>query len=261
MLKAGIFLDIENLVRCGGWGIRFGVVRALVEAQGATVLRANAYLAIDLERENAEQDYKRKKSEYREAVRREGFHVVLKAVRRYQNADGDTVLKANADLDLAVDALLQADNLDYVLLGSGDGDFLRLVRALQSKGRRVDLLSFSNTSRKLREQVDYYFSGYLVPGLLSARGGNGRTRAIMHVVYAEKGYAFLSVNTGYGVLDYRDDVFLHIRDFQHRDGRPVTNNSFADLKARQVILELDLIEQDDGKVKAVAVTEFEPELR
>ena len=40
MLKAGIFLDIENLVRCGGWGIRYGVVRRLAEAQGATVLRA-----------------------------------------------------------------------------------------------------------------------------------------------------------------------------------------------------------------------------
>ena len=50
MLKAGIFLDIENLVRCGGWGIRYRVVRELVEAQGATVLRANAYMAIDSER-------------------------------------------------------------------------------------------------------------------------------------------------------------------------------------------------------------------
>jgi len=42
-------------------------------------------------------------------------------------------VKANADLELAVDALLQAENLDYVLLETGDGDFMRLVRALQSE--------------------------------------------------------------------------------------------------------------------------------
>jgi len=261
MLKAGIFLDIENLARCGGWGIRYRAVRELTEAQGATVLRANAYLAIDIEREKTDLEYRRKKQEFREAVRGEGFHVVLKTVQRYQSADGDTVLKANADLDLAVDALLQSDNLDYVMLGSGDGDFLRLVRALQNKGRRVDLLSFSNTSRKLREEVDYHFSGYLVPGLLPLRGNNGRTRGAMHVVNEEKGYAFLTVSTGYGVMDLRDDVFCHITDFTHRDGRPVTNGSFADLKLRQTVLEFDMVEQEDDKVKAVNVTEFDPELR
>ena len=51
MLKAGIYLDIENLVRNGGRGMRFHVIRDLVEAQGATVLRACAYLAVDKERE------------------------------------------------------------------------------------------------------------------------------------------------------------------------------------------------------------------
>ena len=45
MLKAGIFLDIENLSRNGGWGMRYDPIKALVEAQGATVLRANAYIA------------------------------------------------------------------------------------------------------------------------------------------------------------------------------------------------------------------------
>lgn len=261
MLKAGIFLDIENLARCGGWGIRYRAVRELTAAQGARVLRANAYMAIDIEREKFDSEYRRKKAEFRDAVRGEGFHVVLKPVQRYETAEGDTVIKANADLDLAVDALLQADNLDYVMLGSGDGDFLRLVRALQNRGRRVDLLSFSNTSKKLREEVDYYFSGYLVPGILPQRGNNGRQRGTLHVVNEDKGYAFITVVTGYGVADVRDDIFCHISDFCHKDGRAVSNASFADLKSRQTILEFDLVEQDDGKVKAVNVTEFEPEFR
>ena len=38
MLKAGIFLDVENLSRNGGWGMRYDVLRELVQAQGAIVL-------------------------------------------------------------------------------------------------------------------------------------------------------------------------------------------------------------------------------
>src|SRR5262249_35924035 len=138
VLKAGIFLDMENLMRNGGWGIRYEVVKALAEAQGAVVLRANAYMAVDYQREAQDFAHKQKKEGYRAAIRRNGFHLVLKAVKRYRDEDGEEVVKANADLDLAVDALLQSENLDYVLLGTGDGDFLRLVRALQGHGKRVD---------------------------------------------------------------------------------------------------------------------------
>jgi uncharacterized LabA/DUF88 family protein len=53
-------------------------------------------------------------------------------------------LAHEADLDLAVDALVQAENLDYILLGTGDGDFVRLVRALQNRGRRVDISVFND---------------------------------------------------------------------------------------------------------------------
>lgn len=260
MLKAGIFLDIENLVRCGGWGIRYRKVRELAEAQGTRVLRANAYVALDRERESKDAEYRFKKDEYREAVRREGFQLIFKEVQRYRNADGDIITKANADLDLAVDALLQSENLDYILLGSGDGDFLRLVRALQSRGKRVDLLSFSNTSKKLWHEVDYYFCGYLVPGMLPSNGNSARMRGVMQAVYEEKGFGFLAVRTDLGVLDVREDVFCHISDFRHKDGRMVTNQSFARLKPQQQILEFEIVEQGDGKIKAINVTEYIPEV-
>ena len=166
MFKAGIFIDVENLNRNGGWKLQYNVVKQLAEAQGTTVLRANAYLAIDVEREQKDAKFRERNERYRAAVRKNGFHLVPKEVRRYFNADGEIYLKANADLDLAVDALLQSENLDYVLLGSGDGDFIRLVRALQTRGKRVDLLSFSNTSTDLMREVDNHFNGYLVPGLI-----------------------------------------------------------------------------------------------
>ena len=114
MLKAGIFLDMENLSRNGGWGIRYEVIKEMVEAQGTIVLRANAYLAVDVERERQDTGYRIRNENYRAAIRRNGFHLIRKEVRRYFDSEGELVVKANADLDLAVDAILQSENLDYM---------------------------------------------------------------------------------------------------------------------------------------------------
>lgn len=248
MLKGGIFLDMENLMRCGGWNIRFESVKELVEAQGVTIVRANAYMAVDELRESENDDYKKKKLEYRSAVRRAGFHLVRKKVQRFSNADGEMVLKANADVDLAIDALLQSENLDYVLLGTGDGDFLRLVRALQTRGKRVDLLSFANTSTELRREVDNHFSGFLYPDILPTpeEQDEERRRGYIHMVDEEKGYGFVTIQTGFEPSDQRSDIFIHITDF--RDS--IDNREFARLKTYEEIIEFTLIRNEEGKVQA-----------
>ena len=257
MLKAGIFLDLENLTRNGGWGIRYDVIRDLVAAQGTTVLRANAYMAIDRTREDTDYAYRSRRHDYRAAIRRTGFHLILKEVKRYRDTEGELVTKANSDLDLAVDALLQSDNLDYVLLGSGDGDFLRLVRALQNRGKRVDLLSFANTNTQLKREVDFHFSGFLVPNLVRTEEPTNRQRGIMHAVNEERGYGFVTLRTGLQAGEIRDDVFCHITDVVPTNGNPVDNSYFASLKMRQSVLEFDLVDTDDGRVKAINVQEFQ----
>ena len=253
MLKAGIFLDSENLSRTGGRSFRYETVRKLVEAQGASILRANAYLAIDVQREEAEPAYRIGKENHRNAVRRNGFHLVLKEAHRYRDEEGQEVIKANADIDLAVDALLQAENLDYILLGTGDGDFLRLVRALQGKGKRVDLLSFGNVSGDLRREVDYHFYGFLVPELLPRK--QSRRIGILHHVDETRGFGFLTVREGLGVADVRTDVFLHINDTR-TDGRPLNMDEFRSLKTRETLIEFDLNADQDGKCRAVNATDF-----
>lgn len=252
MLKGGIFLDMENLMRCGGWNIRFDAVKELVDAQGVTVVRANAYMAVDEQRESEDEEYRKKKLEYRSAVRRAGFHLVRKRVQRFANADGETVLKANADVDLSIDALLQSENLDYILLGTGDGDFLRLVRALQNRGKRVDLLSFMNTSTELRREVDFHFSGFLYPGILPApeSAEQNRHRGFIHMVDEEKGYGFITMQTGFEPDEQRTDIFIHITDF----AEPIDNQEFARLKTYEEIIEFTLVENDDGEVQAKHAT-------
>lgn len=255
MLKAGIFLDMENLSRNGGWGIRYEVIKELAEAQGTIVLRANAYLAVDVERERQETGYRIRNENYRAAIRRNGFHLIRKEVRRYYDSEGELVVKANADLDLAVDTLLQAENLDYILIGSGDGDFLRLVRALQNRGKRVDLLSFANTSGDLMREVDNHFSGFLIPGILGTDNTQTRKRGILHAYNEDRGFGFLTMRTGLGAMEMRHDIFCHINDIT-ADGDPVDSRYVAELRNRQIILEFDLVQTPEGP-KAVDVSEFE----
>lgn len=106
MLNAGIFLDIENLIRNGGRGLRYDVLKQFVAAQGAAIVGANAYVAIDKETESQDREALQRGEEYRNAIRRNGFHVILKEVIHYKDSEGNIVEKANADIDLAVDACL-----------------------------------------------------------------------------------------------------------------------------------------------------------
>lgn len=250
MLKAGIFVDAENVMRCGGWGMRYDVLKEFVAAQGAQVVRANAYMAIDSDREGTDLDYYRKKEAYRASLRGCGFKLALKKVRRYRNEDGEIVMKANADIELAIDALLQSRNLDYLVLMSGDGDFVRLVTALQSRGCRVDVVSFHNVNPELREAADNFHSGFLVPGLLPVE--EGRTRGYLHTVNEEKYFGWVTVQTGLPMDEIEQDIFCHGNDLE---GGALSNRVFAELKGNHNIIEFTLVEEQRGRraVKAMRV--------
>jgi uncharacterized LabA/DUF88 family protein len=62
--------------------------------------------------------------------------------------------KADWDVGIAVDAIRLGENLDVIVLVSGDGDFIPLVDYLQSKGKIVEVASFRETTAgRLVEQV------------------------------------------------------------------------------------------------------------
>ena len=166
MLKVGIYVDAENIKMSGGYGMRYDVLVDLANTPPSTLLRANCYLAEDRERTSRDGEYRQKVYYYHDILRQCGFKVIKKYVRRYEDEDGNVTTKANADMDLAIDALLQARNLDRIILLTGDGDFIRLVSAMQNMGCRVDVIGFHNVSRELREVADSYISGFLIPGLL-----------------------------------------------------------------------------------------------
>ena len=174
MLKTGIYVDAENVRLCGGYGMRYDVLAQLANARPSVLLRANSYVVEDQKRTREDPEYRQKVYNYFDILRNCGFKLIKKYVKFFVDDEGVVTTKANADMDLAIDALLQSRNLDRIILLTGDGDFVRLVTALQNKGCRVEVIGFNNVSADLREAADLYLSGFLIPGLLPLGGkGNG----------------------------------------------------------------------------------------
>lgn len=88
-----------------------------------------------------------------------GFRVVTKPVKRFSDGQGQTRTKGNMDIEIAVDMLELAPHIDHAVLFSGDGDFRRVVEAVQARGVRVTVVSTlkvqpPHIADELRRQAD-----------------------------------------------------------------------------------------------------------
>lgn len=229
-IKVGVFVDAENIRYNGGYQLRYDILRRFAARYGGSLLRLNTYLAFDKERAREDSDYAKRAYSYQQMVRDFGWKIIVKEVRRYTDEEGNVTTKANADLDMAVDAMIQSEKLDLILLVTGDGDFLQVVTALQDRGCRVELLAFRNVSQELRRQADDYFSGFLIPDLLpisyEPRNEWGEVgscvRGVCSKWFAEKGYGFLRfmkvIDANQWIIDPRDSdspyasVFCHVNE-------------------------------------------------
>jgi len=199
--RIGVFVDAENVRYNGGYQMRYDVLRRFAAREGAVLQRLNTYMAFDPERAKEDPEYAKKSRIYQQMVRDFGWKITVKPVRRYTDENGNVTTKANADLDMAVDAMLQANKLDRVILVTGDGDFIQVVRALQNQGCRVELIGFKNVSRQLQQEVDAFYSGFLIPDLLPVsyepRNDWGKpgscVRGVCTKWIADKGYGFLRI--------------------------------------------------------------------
>ena len=90
-----------------------------------------------------------------------GYTMVTKPTKEFTDAAGRRKIKGNMDIELAIDMLEMAPHLDHIVLFSGDGDFRRLVEAVQRKGVRVTVVSTvrsqpSMIADELRRQGDLF---------------------------------------------------------------------------------------------------------
>src|SRR4029078_10304875 len=90
-----------------------------------------------------------------------GYTMVTKPTKEFTDATGRRKIKGNMDIELAIDVLEMAEHLDHVVVFSGDGDFRRLVEAVQRRGLRVSVVSTINSAppvdaEELRRQADEF---------------------------------------------------------------------------------------------------------
>ncbi|GLR87667.1 NYN domain-containing protein [Bradyrhizobium iriomotense] len=90
-----------------------------------------------------------------------GVTVVTKPTKEFVDAKGRRKVKYSMAIDIAVDAMELTDQVDQIVLVSGDGNFRALVEAVQRRGVRVTVISTLATqpamvADELRRQADVF---------------------------------------------------------------------------------------------------------
>jgi uncharacterized LabA/DUF88 family protein len=90
-----------------------------------------------------------------------GYTMVTKPLKEFTQATGRRKYKGNMDVEITVDVMEMSSHVDHVVLISGDGDFRRLVEAVQRRGVRVTVISTIRTqppmvADELRRQADFF---------------------------------------------------------------------------------------------------------
>jgi len=155
--RVAIFIDGANLyqaARALGYDVDY---KRLLEtfASSCRLLRAYYYTAL-----LDEQEY----SPIRPLVDwldYNGYTMVTKPLKEFTQSTGRRKYKGNMDVDITVDVMEMSQYVDHIFLVSGDGDFRRLVEAVQRRGVRVSVVSTIKTqppmiADDLRRQADFF---------------------------------------------------------------------------------------------------------
>lgn len=145
--RIAIFVDVQNMFYSAKTLHKSKIdYSKLLEGitQGRHLVRAIAYV---IQKPDVDQ------SSFLDALQRSGFEVKTKELR--VRSDGTS--KGDWDMGIALDTMTLAEKVDTVVLVTGDGDFVQLVRVLSARGCRVEVVSFhDSTSNELARSADQF---------------------------------------------------------------------------------------------------------
>ncbi|MFA6095565.1 MAG: NYN domain-containing protein [Candidatus Paceibacterota bacterium] len=162
--RVGIFIDTQNLYHSAKnlYHAKVNFDQVVKDAVGGRqLIRAIAYV---ITTESGEE------KSFFDALTKIGIETKTKDLQIFSSGSK----KADWDVGLAIDAVKLAPKLDAVVLVSGDGDFIPLVKYLQeNQGCQVEAMTFGKSaSMKLKEAVDDFLDLDSDPSryLMSYRG-------------------------------------------------------------------------------------------
>jgi uncharacterized LabA/DUF88 family protein len=254
--KVGVFIDAANVYMNGGQKMRYDVLRHYAQANGM-IQRLNAYMTFDAERSQSDKEYHSRATGWQELVRSFGFHTTIQEVRWSMDPDtGRKYAKANSDIHLVVDMISQANNLDHIILLTGDGDFVHPIQYVRNLGCRVEVVAFENISQELRKEADVFTSGYMIPELLPTNrrdtpwGTIGSTvRGVCYFHQSEEDYGFMAflekISPLAWISDPRHPESPYKAVFFHDSALP-EGVSPRSLPNRRMIFEFEIGQNDRG---------------
>jgi uncharacterized LabA/DUF88 family protein len=170
--KLALFIDGANLYAAArGLGFDIDYKRLLKHFAGqGKLIRASYYTALI-----EDQDY----SPIRPLVDwldYNGYTMVTKPIKEFTDSAGRRKIKGNMDIELAIDVMEASEYLNHIVLFSGDGDFRRLVEAVQRRGCRVSVVSTLRSSPpmvadELRRQADNFIELQDLAPVIAREGG------------------------------------------------------------------------------------------
>ncbi len=187
--RLALFIDGANLysaARSLGFDIDYKRLLSLFQNKGR-LIRAFYYTALV-----EEQEY----SPIRPLIDwldYNGYTMVTKPVKEFTDAAGRRKVKGSMDIELAIDMMEMSDRLDHIVLFSGDGDFRRLVEAVQRRGVRVTVVSTIRSqppmvSDELRRQADAFVELQDLMPQIQRAGGERREPRDMPIPAADRHY-------------------------------------------------------------------------
>jgi uncharacterized LabA/DUF88 family protein len=170
--KLALFIDGANLYAAArGLGFDIDYKRLLKHFAGqGKLIRASYYTALI-----EDQDY----SPIRPLVDwldYNGYTMVTKPIKEFTDSTGRRKIKGNMDIELAIDVMEASEYLNHIVIFSGDGDFRRLVEAVQRRGCRVSVVSTLRSSPpmvadELRRQADNFIELQDLAPVIAREGG------------------------------------------------------------------------------------------
>ncbi len=143
--RVAVFIDTQNLYHSAKnlYGAKVNFKNLLEDAvAGRQLIRAKAYV---VNTEGGEEQ------PFFEALEKLGIDIKTKDIQIFAGG----AKKADWDVGLAIDAIAIAQKIDAVVLATGDGDFVPLVKYLQAQECQVEVISFARSSSgMLKETAD-----------------------------------------------------------------------------------------------------------
>ena len=149
--RVAIFIDGENIhYSAKHLNMRLDYLKLCRKLAGPRrLVRSYFYTALSSQSEG--------KIDFVNFLKLNGFTVVTKEVKSFNDAEGSRNVRSCLDMQLAINVMEMTPNLDTVIICTGDGDFVPLVQAVGRSGRHVEVCALREmTSTDLIAASDVY---------------------------------------------------------------------------------------------------------